>query len=178
MAYCANCGREIDAQAEVCPTCGHPNQLMLEHVATLPPYAGFWIRVLGSIIDGIVLSIIGFVLFGFIIARARLDIPPTRGSGVRTVFVPRLNEGRVVGFLYQWLFLGLADGRTPGAMATGVRVARPDGSRIGLGTAAVRQAMAIVSAIPLGLGYLWMLWDAEKRTWHDMVANTRVFRMR
>jgi uncharacterized RDD family membrane protein YckC len=29
----------------------------------------------------------------------------------------------------------------------------------------------------LGLGFLWAAWDPEKRTWHDMVADTRAFRV-
>ncbi|MFT5223920.1 MAG: putative RDD family membrane protein YckC, partial [Glaciecola sp.] len=27
------------------------------------------------------------------------------------------------------------------------------------------------------LGYLWMLWDREKRTWHDIVVNVRVVKV-
>jgi uncharacterized RDD family membrane protein YckC len=38
--------------------------------------------------------------------------------------------------------------------------------------------MSYVSGIALLLGYLWTLWDPEKRTWHDMVADTRVYRVR
>ena len=37
-----------------------------------------------------------------------------------------------------------------------------------------RAAMKLVSGAVLGLGYLWMLWDAEKQTWHDKVAKTYV----
>jgi uncharacterized RDD family membrane protein YckC len=37
--------------------------------------------------------------------------------------------------------------------------------------------MAIVSGFALGIGYLWAAWDPERRTWHDMVANTRAFRI-
>jgi uncharacterized RDD family membrane protein YckC len=30
------------------------------------------------------------------------------------------------------------------------------------------------SAIPLYLGFLWMLWDNKKQTWHDKAAGTVV----
>ena len=33
--------------------------------------------------------------------------------------------------------------------------------------------MSIVSAVVLLLGYLWMLWDPEKQTWHDKVGRAR-----
>ena len=34
--------------------------------------------------------------------------------------------------------------------------------------------MRIVSGFVCLLGYLWMLWDRERQTWHDKVANTVV----
>jgi uncharacterized RDD family membrane protein YckC len=48
------------------------------------------------------------------------------------------------------------------------------GERIGL--SAVRYVGMIVAGIPLCLGYLWIIWDAEKQGWHDKIANTRVVR--
>jgi uncharacterized RDD family membrane protein YckC len=32
----------------------------------------------------------------------------------------------------------------------------------------------LLSALPLGLGFLWMLWDARRQTWHDKLAGTLV----
>jgi uncharacterized RDD family membrane protein YckC len=34
--------------------------------------------------------------------------------------------------------------------------------------------VSIVSAIVFLLGYLWMLWDPEKQTWHDKAAGSVV----
>ena len=34
--------------------------------------------------------------------------------------------------------------------------------------------VALVVAIPLGLGYWWMLWDPEKQCWHDKFATDYV----
>ncbi len=34
-----------------------------------------------------------------------------------------------------------------------------------------------ISGQVLYLGYLWMLWDGEKRTWHDMVVNSAVVKV-
>jgi uncharacterized RDD family membrane protein YckC len=119
------------------------------------PYAGFWIRVAALILDGIILGIAGIFI-------------RTGGAG---------GGGLVVGFLYNWLMIAFNDGRTLGKMACGIRIARPDGSPVDIGTAAARAGMAIVSGLALGLGYLWAAWDDENRTWHDMVANTRAFRV-
>jgi uncharacterized RDD family membrane protein YckC len=32
----------------------------------------------------------------------------------------------------------------------------------------------LLSALPLGLGFLWMLWDPRRQTWHDKLARTVV----
>ena len=45
---------------------------------------------------------------------------------------------------------------------------------IGYQRAAVRYLASIVSAICLFIGYLWMLWDKEKQTWHDKLSNSVV----
>lgn len=156
MAYCANCGHEISDLATACPQCGAPNTAAATGAGAPPmPYAGFWIRVAALILDGIILGIAGIFI-------------RTGGAG---------GGGLVVGFLYNWLMIAFNDGRTLGKMACGIRIARPDGSPVDIGTAAARAGMAIVSGLALGLGYLWAAWDDENRTWHDMVANTRAFRV-
>lgn len=153
MAFCANCGQVMSDLAVACPNCGHPNELRAQQPARptmAAGYAGFWTRFAALLIDGLILAIPALV------------IP----------------LGGFVGFFYYWLMIGLNDGRTLGKMAMGIRIAHPDGSQVSLGTAAGRAAMAIVSGLALGLGYLWAAWDPERRTWHDMVVNTRAFKTR
>jgi uncharacterized RDD family membrane protein YckC len=48
------------------------------------------------------------------------------------------------------------------------------GGSIGYGRAAIRWLMKIVSGLACLIGYLWMLWDKEKQTWHDKVAGSYV----
>jgi uncharacterized RDD family membrane protein YckC len=38
----------------------------------------------------------------------------------------------------------------------------------------IRYLGYLLSALPLGLGFLWMLWDARRQTWHDKLARTVV----
>lgn len=147
MAYCENCGNVISEQASACPRCGHPARATV--VETVVPYADLGKRVIAALIDGLVLLTAGWLI--------------------------REDAGFVMWFLYDWLLIAFNDGRTVGKMAMNIRVARPDGSRVDLGMAAARAGMSLVSAFALGLGYLWAIWDPERRTWHDMVANTRVF---
>ena len=49
-----------------------------------------------------------------------------------------------------------------------------DGSYIGTKRAVYRGLMSYVSQLVLLLGYLSMLWDPKKQTWHDKVAKSVV----
>lgn len=79
----------------------------------------------------------------------------------------------LVGIAYYTYFEG-SSGKL-GKRALGVRVVDiAGGGPIGYGRAFIRYIGRIVSAIPLFLGYLWMIWDAEKQTWHDKFAQSVV----
>ena len=65
-------------------------------------------------------------------------------------------------------------GRTLGMQSWGLRVETLEGGRPGPGAATLRFFAAILSWLPLGLGFLWQLWDPERRTWHDRISATRL----
>jgi uncharacterized RDD family membrane protein YckC len=114
--------------------------------------AGFWRRFAASFIDGIVIGIISTVL-QLILGNA----------GVGLSFL--------IGIVYYTYFHGKT-GQTPGDAALSIRVVdRDGGGPIGYGRAFVRWLVSLVSGIVILLGYLWMLWDSEKQTWHDKAAN-------
>lgn len=66
------------------------------------------------------------------------------------------------------------NGQTLGMQVWGVRIQNSDGSAIDLWQALLRFLLAIVSWLCLGLGYLWMLVDKQKRTWHDIYSESQV----
>lgn len=66
------------------------------------------------------------------------------------------------------------NGQTLGMQVWGVRIQNVDGSAIDLWQALLRFLIAIVSWLPLGLGYWWMLLDERKRTWHDIYSESQV----
>ena len=49
-----------------------------------------------------------------------------------------------------------------------------DGARPGVLAASIRFFAAILSWIPLGLGFWWQLRDKDGLTWHDRLSGTRV----
>ncbi|MDN6296607.1 MAG: RDD family protein [Halomonas sp.] len=72
-------------------------------------------------------------------------------------------------FAYCWR----RGGMTLGMQAWRLRVQTLDGSPISLFQSLVRCLTAWVSLAALGLGYWWVLFDAEKRSWPDIASGTR-----
>jgi uncharacterized RDD family membrane protein YckC len=121
------------------------------------PRASFGLRLVAVIIDGIILGVVNLVLIG-ITGRAG-------GQGLGTL----LSLG------YFTYFEGSTSGQTPGKRAMGIRVIDyQTGGALGYGKALLRWVCRILSAIPCALGYLWMLWDKERQTWHDKIAQSVV----
>ncbi len=121
------------------------------------PRAGFWIRFGGALIDGILITIVSVPL--------QLALPP---AAYYAIALP-------LAIAYYVLLEGGPKGQTVGKMAVGIRVYDlASGGAIGYGRAFIRYIGRYVSAIVILLGYLWMLWDPEKQTWHDKMAGSVV----
>ncbi len=83
--------------------------------------------------------------------------------------------GLVVSYGYYVYLEGSPSGQTVGKRAMSIRVVgMQTGYTIGYAGAFIRVIGKIVSAIPCLLGFLWMLWDPEKQTWHDKFADAVV----
>ena len=65
-------------------------------------------------------------------------------------------------------------GRTLGMQSWGLRVETMDGQVPGFAAACTRFAVALLSWLTLGLGFVWQLWDRDKLTWHDRLSSTRL----
>ncbi len=83
-------------------------------------------------------------------------------------------SGIVLATLYFVVFHG-GEGKTIGKRLLGLRVVGPNQSALTYSRALLRW-LVMVAFAPLGLGFLWVIWDAEKRGWHDHLAQTRVIR--
>jgi uncharacterized RDD family membrane protein YckC len=76
----------------------------------------------------------------------------------------------VIYFAYPWS----ASGKSPGMAVLGVRVVRADGTPAGSRNAIVRILVLPISIVFLLIGCLWMLFQRERRAWHDLAAGTAV----
>lgn len=65
-------------------------------------------------------------------------------------------------------------GRTLGMQSWRLRIEAADGRKPTYRQASIRFFAAILSWLPLGLGFLWQLWDDEKLAWHDRISGTRL----
>ena len=115
--------------------------------------AGFWRRFAAAFIDALVVGIVEVIL-RLVLGNAGIALSFLFSFGYYTYF-----HGRT--------------GQTPGDAALGIRVVDIDtGQVIGYGRAFGRVLVSIVSGLVLVLGYLWMLWDPRKQTWHDKAVSS------
>ncbi len=120
---------------------------------SLASRASFGTRFVAALIDGIGLAVINYILSAM-------------GLQILGLF---LNLG------YFTYFEGSPAGQTFGKRIMNIRVVdAQNGGAIDYGRAAIRWLARILSALPIGLGYFWMLWDENKQTWHDKLSTTVV----
>ena len=121
------------------------------------PRASVGIRFVAVLIDAVILGVAGGLL-QLILGRAF-------GSVLSIA----------LGLAYWGYLEGSPSGQTIGKRAMNIRVIDfATGGPLGTGKALLRYVGRIISSIPCGLGYFWAIWDKEKQTWHDKIAQTVV----
>lgn len=155
-----------------------------------PRLATFGQRLGALVVDTLVLGIpmsaligVGFLVL-FAGAASTFGDLDRAAPGAGAVFVPGfmgflllvMLVGLVVPVLYGVGFEGSRLGQTVGKWAVGIRVVDgPTAGRLAPSRALVRVLVrSLASGNVFALGYLWMLWDEQNRTWHDLVADSRV----
>ncbi len=76
-------------------------------------------------------------------------------------------------FIYQAAFLKRM-GATPGKRLLKLKVVSLDGGPLDKGQRSTRAAVSLLSGYAGGFGYLWALFEPQRRGWHDLMAGTRV----
>jgi len=196
--YCAECGRPSTADELarfgdllICSDCkDRYAQKLREGAAPVGAvrYGGFWLRFVATMLDGIILivvdTIIGFALRGSFIPAMQQPTPGTSVGEMWSVMGPYMLRSTLVNVVingtYEVLFIWQM-GATPGKMALGLKVARPDGSALTLGRSIGRYFSKIAEMWILLIGWIGYIVagiDAQKRAVHDMICDTRVFKTR
>ena len=149
-------------------------------------YANFGQRLVAYIIDGLILLL--FVVPALVVLFAgpkgdirsctindepRLCRYPSAGTVAVTVI---LGVVAVVAFVYLYAQKAGA-GQSWGHKAMNLRlVDQNTGAPIGTGRAVGRFFARYLSAVVCYLGFLWMLWDKDRQTWHDKLVQSVVIR--
>lgn len=127
---------------------------------------GFGKRLVATVIDLLIFLIVVNILQFFIFRNgspSRLDL-----NAMKLLF------STFCGLAYYIIMWARFDGATIGKKIMKIKIVNEDGSPL-TDQAVTRRFLAyILSALPLMLGFLWILWDREKKGWHDKIAKTRV----
>jgi len=82
----------------------------------------------------------------------------------------------ILGIVVYGFFVGFwtRSGRTLGMQSWGLQLETANGETPTYTAASLRFFAAIISWAPVGLGFLWQLWDKDKLAWHDRISGTRL----
>lgn len=205
--YCSKCGSEISASTSFCATCGQTVSSMAPIPAApsamTPPapvapaysnvggvvYAGFWLRFVAYVIDGIISGI------AFVILLVPLFVLTGAGAGLGRIISGQdmgddlgafLGLGFIFGFfgiilLVSWLYYALSESSswqaTLGKKMLNLKVTDLNGQPISFARASGRYFSKIITGmIPLFIGYIMAGFTEKRQAIHDMIASCLVLR--
>jgi uncharacterized RDD family membrane protein YckC len=192
-AFCGSCGRPIVGyNLGQAPPAAHsmPSAASLGGVPAVSAivYAGFWLRFVAAIIDGLILGVpLTFIAF-LLIASAIPVLTHTQDPmTVIVTILPRILFLMVIYLVASWLYWGLMESSswqaTLGKKALGLRVTDLIGSRPTFGRASGRFFAGRGIGFVPSVGGLYFLIDCimvgfteRKQALHDMIASCLVVR--
>jgi uncharacterized RDD family membrane protein YckC len=135
-------------------------------------YAGFWIRVWATIIDGLIFGIIAIPITVKIYGVAYLDGSHGLIAGPADFVINWIFPSILVIFLWSYWQA------TPGKMLLRLRVL--DAVTLQPGTTiqyTKRYFSMFLSIVFFGIGCFWVAFDGKKQGWHDKIAGTVVLKI-
>ena len=139
-------------------------------------YAGFWIRVVAYLVDGVLQSI----MIGAVVAVVGLAYGHSIGDLPDEEDVPAsLLLAMTIAYLaillgYQAIFVGGRWQATPGKLVCGIHIIRTDGRKIGAGLAIGRCLATFLSSAIMNIGFIMIAFTDQKKGLHDLICDTRV----
>lgn len=211
--YCSKCGSVIAETVAVCPVCGQPQGTgfppptppllqptgpaeVTAHWQPAPvvAYAGFWLRFVAALLDGLILGVPTVIVIliivlstGFSTFLHNFPNPPNPPSpdevanALGASFVLGIIFVALLGVIGKWLYFAAFESSswqaTPGKKVLNLAVTDLTGARVSFGRATGRFFAKWVSdLIPLGIGYILAGITERKQALHDMIASTLVLR--
>ena len=147
--------------------------------------AGFWRRAAGALIDLAIIVPVVALMYLVVSKAADISVPSSRHHGV-DFWLDLLLEGDPALITLVGLLLAIATiyvlvfqiilSRTPGMRIMKLRIIDQYGEPPSTARAAARTSGYLASAATLGLGFIWIGFDSEKRGLHDWLSGTYVVR--
>lgn len=133
-------------------------------------YAGFWIRVLASIID----SVLVVLVLGPVLTMIYGEDYWMAGAAVHGLWDVLLNYVLpAVAIILFWVYRSA----TPGKIVLGLMIVdAKTGQKPSTSQLIGRYFAYYVSMLPFFLGFIWVGLDRRKQGWHDKLAGTVVVR--
>lgn len=139
--------------------------------ASLSRPPALWRRLAAAFYDSLIVLALWFL-------GTALILPLTHGEAVASSDLLAIMAYRLyllgIGFLF---FAGFwtRSGQTLGMLAWRVRVVQsPTGASITWKQALLRYLAALFSWLVVGLGFIWSLFDSERKAWHDRLSGTEL----
>lgn len=149
------------------------------HADSGPSGVGFWRRLAAMTYDAVLLTGV------LVLASALITLPVGLALGREAAAVLFQSAGfrwpffvycvAVLASFHLWFWTH--GGQTLGMKTWRIRVVRADGTPLALRDAIARYLSAGLSWLPLGLGFLWVLVDPARLSWHDRLSGTRLVRV-
>jgi uncharacterized RDD family membrane protein YckC len=134
--------------------------------------AGWGGRSMAKIIDMIFMLALAGMVEG--LSRKLFPAAYVTPDSLNPVLVATMTINMLLGIFYITWFVGKF-GATPGKMAFKLKIVKSSGAKLGYGQAFGRYCGEfIVVFLTLMIGYLFGVFDSQKRTLHDRLCNTRV----
>ena len=131
--------------------------------------AGSRSRISAALLDAGILVAVDVVVIYFTLQLTMVNLGSLSLTPL-VMFLSLLNGGYLVVFT-------AGSGQTLGKMAAGIRVVSVEHVRVSVGSAVLRTAAYVLSALPAGLGFLPGFFGRERRALHDHLAGTRVVKV-
>ncbi len=151
-------------------------------------YAGFWLRFVAFIIDGIILGAVQFIAIMPILGIMGIGLAndlPNFDAADETQAISMIGQVMAVAGVSQFVFLIIQTlyytllessnyQASIGKMVLGLKVTDINGNKLDFTKALVRSISKIISSMILLIGYLMAAFTEKKQALHDMIAGTLV----
>jgi len=148
-------------------------------------YAGFWLRFVAALIDGILLGAVIYPIITILGIGAVANSAESMESMDEAQAMSAMGGMMAMGFatnavvfviwtLYYSLMESSSKQASVGKMVLGLKVTDVNGNKLDFVKALIRNASKLISSFILCIGYIMAGFTEKKQALHDMIASTLV----